>query len=130
MKSKINLVVVPVSIGELWDKYTILQIKEEKINDSNKLSLVKNELQYLKDHILQFDLDPEMQLELKRCNEKLWDIEDKIRIKENKKEFDTQFIALARSVYTTNDKRAELKNKINKILGSDIVEVKSYANYT
>ena len=108
-----GLCYVPVSIGELYDKYTILQIKEEKITSESKLRIVKKELDYLKTYVNNFNLEALLIKEIKEINEQLWDIEDKIRDKERAKEFDHEFIELARQVYITNDKRSEVKNKIN-----------------
>jgi len=124
-----NNCIVPVSIGELWDKYTILLIKKEKISDSQKLMHVKKEIEYLTPFIEKYNLDEKIQNELKECNTMLWNIEDKIREKEYEKEFDKEFIELARSVYYTNDTRAEIKKIINEIFQSSIFEVKSYKNY-
>ena len=123
---------VPVSDGELIDKYTILEIKTERINNTKKKEKAKKEYDLLKCYVnklsnsykLVFLID-----ELKKVNESLWDIEDHIRKKEKCKEFDDEFIQLARSVYITNDKRAEVKNKINTITKSEIIEVKSYEEY-
>jgi hypothetical protein len=120
---------VPISIGELYDKYTILQIKEEKITSESKLRMVKKELDYLKTYVDKFNLDALLIKEIKEINEQLWDIEDKIRDKERAKEFDHEFIELARQVYITNDKRSEVKNKINLALDSALTDIKSYAKY-
>ena len=119
----------PVSIGELYDKYTILQIKEEKITSESKLRIVKKELDYLKTYVNNFNLEALLIKEIKEINEQLWDIEDKIRDKERAKEFDHEFIELARQVYITNDKRSEVKNKINLALHSALTDIKSYAKY-
>lgn len=124
-----GLCYVPVSIGELYDKYTILQIKEEKIANESKLVMVKKELGYLKTYVDKFNLDALLIKEMKEINEQLWDIEDKIRDKERAKEFDNDFIELARQVYITNDKRSEVKNKINLALNSELTDIKSYAKY-
>ena len=124
-----GLCYVPVSIGELYDKYTILQIKEEKIANESKLVMVKKELGYLKTYVDKFNLDALLIKEMKEINEQLWDIEDKIRDKERAKEFDRVFIELARQVYITNDKRSEVKNKINLALNSELTDIKSYAKY-
>lgn len=124
-----GLCYVPVSIGELYDKYTILQIKEEKIANESKLVMVKKELGYLKTYVDKFNLDALLIKEMKEINEQLWDIEDKIRDKERAKEFDHDFIELARQVYITNDKRSEVKNKINLALNSELTDIKSYAKY-
>jgi hypothetical protein len=123
---------VPISPGELLDKITILEIKSENIDNEEKLTNVKTELKLLSQ--IWNDTSPDANLdalkqELKDNNKALWDIEDKIRIKESNKEFDHVFIELARSVYIQNDKRADTKKKINLKLGSLIVEEKSYADY-
>lgn len=123
---------VPISPGELLDKITILEIKSEHISDNIKLANVQTELKLLSD--IWEKTSPSIELdslkqELRENNQALWDIEDKIRIKESNKEFDQVFIELARSVYIQNDKRAETKKKINLKLGSDIIEEKSYADY-
>lgn len=120
---------IPISIGELWDKYTILLIKKNMIKDDKKQQIVINEINKLQEYIKKFPLKEEFVLELKNCNKKLWDIEDNIREKERKKEFDDEFIELARSVYITNDERAKLKNNISLLFNSDILEVKSYKEY-
>ena len=120
---------IPVAIGELFDKFTILEIKKYKISDKSKLKHVNNEILYLKKYIEEYNLDKTIYDELKNVNLELWDIEDKLRVKESKGEFDDEFIQLARSVYFTNDKRFECKKKINNIFNSNIYEVKSYADY-
>ena len=125
-----NIVQVPVSIGELCDKYTILLIKKEKITDDVKLSNIRKELSYLESIVADLNVPYSNIYDLKKVNEKLWDIEDNIRIKEMHKEFDNEFIQLARSVYVTNDMRFEIKNEISKLFKSDILEVKSYNKYT
>jgi len=124
---------VELAYGELLDKMTILQIKSERITDENKLSNVNKELDLLNDL---WKLDKKSSVDiaseftaLKEINEKIWDIEDGIRDKERVKEFDQEFIELARSVYFSNDKRAEIKRAINLKLGSDLIEEKSYADY-
>lgn len=124
---------VDLAYGELLDKITILQIKSERITDENKLSNVNKELELLNDL---WKLDKKSSVDiaseftaLKEINEKIWDIEDGIRDKERIKEFDQEFIELARSVYFSNDKRAEIKRAINLKLGSDLIEEKSYADY-
>jgi hypothetical protein len=123
---------IPISPGELLDKITILEIKSENIKDKEKVANVEIELQLLRKIWESTSPDPalnELKKELKLNNKALWDIEDKIRIKESNKEFDHVFIELARSVYIQNDKRADTKKKINLKLGSMIVEEKSYAKY-
>jgi len=117
---------IPVSIGELWDKYTILLIKKEKIKDTDKITIVMNEINHLQPIIKQFNLEHNILDELIQCNTELWDIEDSIRVKELEHIFDDSFIQQARSVYIKNDKRAEIKRRINNIFNSEIYEVKSY----
>lgn len=124
-----NNISVPISIGELCDKYTILQIKTGKISDEIKLSKIEKELTYLQTIIDNLNINPDTLTGLKDINEKLWNIEDNIRVKESNKEFDTEFIDLARAVYITNDVRFEIKNSISKEYNSDIFEVKSYNKY-
>jgi hypothetical protein len=124
-----NICNIPVSIGELFDKYTILQIKQQRISDLNKRNMVQTEIAYLKPFIDKYNLDISLIEELKTINETLWDIEDKIRDKENNNNFDEEFIQLARSVYITNDKRSETKNKINLKLNSTLTDIKSYVKY-
>lgn len=120
---------IPVSIGEVYDKYSILEIKQTKISDPLKLKHINTELEVLHPYILNYNLDENIYLELKNINLKLWGIEDKLRIKESKQEFDNEFIQLARSVYFTNDERGDVKKKINTIFNSQIYEVKSYIDY-
>ena len=124
-----NAILIPVSIGELFDKYSILQIKSEKIIDNNKLILINQELNYLKNIINNLNIDLKMIPIIKEINEKLWIIEDQIREKEMKQEFDNEFILLARLVYKTNDKRSQIKNEINILFNSNIIDIKSYSNY-
>lgn len=124
-----NICHVPVSIGELIDKFTILQIKQNKIHNIDKLAMVEKEIAYLQPFIDKYKLEPELINELKGINEKLWVIEDQIRDKEKIRLFDDEFIQLARSVYITNDKRCETKNKINVKMNSGLSEVKSYSKY-
>ena len=121
---------IKVSIGEIVDKLTILKIKKNNITDESKLFNIIAEYDYLYDVVfnqLKIELDDFNNLLL--VNENLWKIEDNIRDKERDKAFDVEFIELARSVYTTNDKRAEIKKKINLKYGSLFVEEKSYSNY-
>ena len=117
---------IPVGLGELYDKISVLEIKSEKITDKEKLAYVNEELSALRETAKQFPVDPALYAELKDVNSRLWEIEDAIRIEESKKDFGEKFIELARSVYVTNDRRAEIKKQINLASGSDIVEVKSY----
>lgn len=124
---------IPISPGELLDKITILEIKAEQINDKVKLQNVEIELELLNKTWQQSSINNEyiqsLKQELKKNNQNLWEIEDKIRLKESNKEFDQEFIELARSVYIQNDKRAATKRKINDLLGSKIIEEKSYTDY-
>lgn len=120
------MIKVPVSIGEVLDKISILEIKSERIDDHNKLNNVRKELAELYCSAAKHRF-PKLELELKAVNESLWDIEDQIRVKEKLAEFDDEFIKLARAVYITNDKRAEIKREINIIAGSMLIEEKSYA---
>jgi uncharacterized protein YukE len=125
---------IELSVGELLDKITILQIKSERINDETKLENINKELQVLQSlwqasPYSSNDLEKNIQA-LKEVNEALWDIEDKIRDKERAQAFDDVFIELARSVYFTNDKRADIKKEINAKTGSELVEEKSYSDYS
>ncbi len=124
---------VPISPGELLDKITILEIKSERIADPEKVANVRAELALLESTwrdspYSTADIDAEWAA-LRRINEKLWDVEDRIRDKERDRSFDQEFIGLARAVYVTNDERAAVKREINTRLGSTIVEEKSYAQY-
>lgn len=116
-------ITIPVSIGELIDKITILEIKEFLTNDKFVCDELE-ELNLIRSAITQYILHYEIRL--KKINEQLWKIEDRIRQKEKLQEFDEEFIELARSVYKLNDKRAELKRKINEETGSDLKELKFY----
>lgn len=133
-------VVADVSLGELIDKITILEIKSERIKDANKLKNVRFELKKLLDVLAQVRHQSrklrrcrkELRVywdELKKINEILWDIENDIRRKESQKLFDDGFIQLARNVYITNDKRSEVKRKINDLFESEIKEEKEYTMY-
>jgi len=123
------IILVPISIGELCDKYTILQIKKDKICDDKKLSKIEKEFLSLKPLIEQCNVSIDKLNELKLVNEKLWEIENKIRCKESDSLFDNEFIELSRLVYITNDRRFELKSLINEYYKSEICEVKSYSKY-
>ena len=125
---------VELSVGELIDKISILQIKAERIIDRSKLENINKELDVLmslwKDSInSNNNLESEIN-DLKAINEELWDIEDKIRDKERNQVFDKGFIELARAVYITNDKRADIKRIINSKTGSELIEEKSYSAYS
>jgi hypothetical protein len=121
-----NICYIPISIGELCDKFSILQIKSENVTDAEKLIEINKEISYLKPYIEKLDISFEDYNKIKEVNEKLWKIEDDIRKKEENKEFDNEFIELARSVYITNDERAKIKYEINIKLNSEIKEIKSY----
>ena len=121
---------IEVSIGEIVDKLSILKIKKNNIKDELKLANVIKEYDYLHDIVFnELKIEVNDFLNLIIINERLWDIEDKIRDKEKEKLFDNDFIELARSVYITNDKRAEFKKDINLKYGSLFVEEKSYQEY-
>ena len=124
---------VPVSPGEVLDKITILEIKSERMTDPQKVANVRVELDLLRKTwaaaITEDDTIRDLHAQLKEINEALWEIEDDIRDKERAKEFDERFIELARAVYFTNDRRSEVKKKLNLHLGSQIVEEKSYQDY-
>ena len=134
-------ILVPVSFGELLDKIAILQIKSERMSDPAKLANVRNELSALEKTWMAHPAaggDPgsksgagiaELRAQLKAVNERLWAIEDDIRIKEKAQAFDAEFVRLARSVYFENDERARIKKDINLALGSSYVEEKSYQDY-
>ena len=126
----LSSILAPVSLGELIDKITILEIKQIHMtgiklkNVDKELTLLKNILQ---DTNLEIDID--LINNLKEVNNNLWEIEDNIRIKESNQKFDKEFIQLARSVYKENDKRASIKKEINQKYKSELVEEKSYNNY-
>lgn len=128
-----DIIQVPVSPGEVLDKITILEIKSERISDPDKVANVRRELELLgsvwRQYVEQDETVSRIHAELKTINEALWKIEDDIRDKERVREFDQDFIDLARSVYVTNDQRANAKKELNLYLGSEIVEEKSYQDY-
>ena len=121
-----NIIQVPISLGELWDKYSILIIKKNKIKNSEKLKHINKELEYLEPLCKKFQIDKSFYNDLLEINTKLWNIEDKIREKENKLSFDNEFISIARSVYKNNDKRASIKYNINTTYNSLLCEIKDY----
>ena len=127
------MIKVFLSVGELIDKITILQLKMKFIKNKKQLNNVSTELATLKPLLKENNLETpkinELFAELYEINLKLWKIEDKIREKERQSDFKDEFISLARSVYFTNDKRAEIKKKINLISGSELIEEKSYEKY-
>ena len=124
---------VQISPGEFLDKLTILEIKAARIADPAKLENVRHELELLRgtwaaSPFAGRDVSALVD-RLRRVNESLWDVEDRIRLKESAQTFDADFIELARSVYRTNDERASIKRELNVALGSDLLEEKSYAPY-
>ena len=126
-------ILVPISPGELLDKITILRIKAARMKDAGKLANVRHELALLEktwkeSGAASVDLGT-AEADLTRVNEKLWVVEDEIRDEERAKRFEEKFIELARAVYFTNDERAAIKKRINTLLGSSIVEEKSYQQY-
>jgi len=126
-------ILTEVAPGELIDKITILRIKNERISDADKLKNVRVELDVLNatraQSVTESDEMTRLDAALQTVNEALWEIEDDIRDCERDGDFGQKFIDLARAVYKTNDKRAALKKEINLLLGSNIVEEKSYAEY-
>ena len=130
MSNKLDKILAEISAGELFDKIAILEIKKEKILNKEKLIDVEKELNSLNNTVGKFIPDQSNISKhinnLKEINLKLWDIEDGKRAAEKEKKFDDKFIELARNVYKLNDERAKIKLAINKTLGSNIKEVKSY----
>ncbi|MGY1531161.1 DUF6165 family protein [Luteimonas sp. A649] len=126
-------IIVPVSFGELLDKTSILQIKSERMSDEAKLANVRRELTALENtwmaHPAAGNDIARLRADLKAVNERLWEIEDDVRLKEKAQAFDDDFVRLARSVYLENDERARIKKAINLALGSSYVEEKSYQDY-
>ena len=133
MANKSKKILTEISAGELLDKMTILEIKLNKIKDKKNLLEISKEYESLKEtKKINIKLTKNLEnliIQLKEINLKLWDIEDKKRICEKNKDFGQTFIELSRSVYFNNDKRANIKSKINKMLGSNIKEIKQYVNY-
>ena len=133
MVNKSKKILSEISAGELLDKISILEIKLEKIKDKNSQIEIKKEYKILKEiqnsSIKLEDKIKELFDSIKEVNHKLWNVEDKLRICEKNKDFGKNFIELAREVYFNNDKRSRIKSEINKILGSNIKEVKEYAKY-
>ena len=123
---------VPVSVGELIDKLSILHVKQTKITDEKKLEYVNKEFELLYNMSSEFLSQPEIETlyhQLVETNTNLWDIEDRLRVLEVEKRFEGEFIEFARKVYFTNDERFRLKNEINKFTDSEIREVKEYVKY-
>ena len=131
-------ILVEISFGELLDKISILEIKKEKITDTNKLKIINHELKILKfqfDDFSKTNTDKsndelnKLYLSLKKINNKLWDIEDNKRMCEKKSDFGEKFIELSRNVHFLNDERSKIKLEINNYTGSKIKEVKQYTSY-
>ena len=133
MVNKTKKILSEISSGELLDKISILEIKLEKVQNQEGQKEIKKEYSILKEvqnsNIKITDELKKLFDELKNVNSALWDIENKIRICEKNRDYGDVFIKLARGVYLSNDKRSKIKSKINTILGSNIKEVKEYANY-
>ncbi len=129
-----GILLVPVSVGELVDKITILEIKRTRISDESKLSNVRRELALLSNALVENGIDEgsisSLTDELRQTNSVLWEVEDRLRELEGMGQFDGEFIELARKVYFTNDHRSRLKRQINEITGSGVVEEKSYSEYS
>jgi len=133
MENKSKKILTEISAGELLDKISILEIKLEKINDIDAKTQIKKEHETLK-HTLNSSIKLNKKINdlfnsLKNINLKLWNIEDEIRVCEKNKDFGEKFIKLARNVYLNNDHRSQVKSEINKLLNSNIVEVKQYVDY-
>ena len=128
-----NKIIIEVSVGELLDKISILEIKKEKIKDTEKLKFINNEYSILKDQLKKNVESDEklnqMYQSLKNLNFKLWEIEDDKRKCEKNKDFGERFIQLSRDVHFLNDNRAKIKLEINNYSGSEIKEIKEYTNY-
>ena len=128
-----NKIYAEISVGELLDKISILEIKQKNLKDNEKIKIVNKELESLnmtlKKEVTMTEEIQSLYQDLKKINSILWDIEDGKRDCERNKDFGDKFIELARSVYIENDNRAKIKNKINQLSGSNISEVKSYDKY-
>jgi hypothetical protein len=126
------MVSIPVSIGEMIDKLSILQVKKIKVSNEDKLEFINKEFDLLYNFSSEYLSNLEIELiyeKLILVNTNLWDIEDQLRVLEKEKKFDSEFIASARKVYFTNDERFRLKNEINSLTSSEIREVKDYVKY-
>ena len=130
---KLNkMVTVPVSVGEMIDKLSILQVKKNNVKDENKLVFINKEFELLYNFSSEYlsNLETEsIYHRLVEVNSNLWEVEDKLRIMEKEQRFDEEFISLARKVYFTNDERFTLKNEINLLTDSEIREIKDYVKY-
>ena len=126
------MIQIPVSVGELIDKLSILNIKQTMISDNSKLEFIDKEFELLYNFSLEYLNNEEIfksYYELIQVNTRLWKIEDELRIIESQKKFDNNFIELSRLVYKNNDIRFIIKNKINQLTNSEIQEQKDYVNY-
>ena len=126
------MVSIPVSVGEMIDKLSILQVKKIKVTDEDKLEFINKEFELLYNFSSEYLNNLEIELiysKLILVNTNLWDIEDKLRVLEKEKKFDNEFVASARKVYFTNDERFRLKNEINLLTSSEIREIKDYVKY-
>ena len=133
MINKSKKILSEISAGELLDKISILEIKLTKVKDKESLVEIDKEYKILKD-VQKFNIESTEKLkllfqEVKNVNQNLWDIEDKLRICEKNKDFGDKFIELSRGVYFNNDRRSKIKSEINKLLGSNIREIKQYVDY-
>ena len=128
-----NKILVEVSVGELLDKISILEIKQEKIKDTEKLKFISIEYKVLKEQLkINVKSDEKLNMlfnSLKNINSKLWVIEDEKRLCEKKSDFGEKFVKLSRDIHFLNDERAKIKLEINKSTGSKIREIKEYTNY-
>ena len=126
------MVSIPVSVGEMIDKLSILQVKKIKVSNEEKLEFINKEFELLYNFSSEYLNNLEIELiysKLILVNTNLWDIEDKLRVLEKEKKFDNEFVASARKVYFTNDERFRLKNEINLLTSSEIREIKDYVKY-
>ena len=126
------MISIPVSVGEMIDKLSILQVKKIKVTNEEKLEFINKEFDLLYNFSSEYFKNLEIELiyeKLILVNTNLWDIEDQLRVLEKEKKFDSEFIELARKVYFTNDERFRLKNEINLLTSSEIREVKDYVKY-
>jgi len=122
-------ILVPISLGELYDKISILEIKLANMDSPEKIVNVVNEYKQLREIAKKYPIDEDLYKQLRDINQKIWDIEDGIRVEERNKDYAEDFVEFARGVYFTNDKRAAIKKDINLKYGSEIVEEKSYEKY-
>jgi len=122
-------ITIPISLGELYDKLSILEIKIANMDSPQKIANVSKEYKLLREIAEQYPIDEDFYVRLRKVNAHIWNIEDDIRKKEKDLKFDDFFIHLARSVYVSNDERSKIKKEINELYGSDIIEEKSYKEY-